>query len=32
MLTILELVLLSALILTVVFTVRFCIHNYQQQR
>ncbi len=32
MITLLELVLLTALVLTVVLTVRFCIHNYQQQR
>ncbi len=32
MITLLELVLLTALALTVVLTVRFCIHHYQQQR
>jgi len=32
MITTLELVLFAALTLTVIFTVRFCIQHYRQQR
>jgi len=32
MITTLELVLSAALIATVIFSIRFCVHHYRQQR